>query len=331
MHLKFTDEPARRIIEAAAAAPSLHNSQPWQFEAAGSELRLRGAWNRALGVADPDARALYISCGAAAYNAWLAARVFGLDTDVVLLPHPEYPFDVLAVLRTRGGHDPAVGEWRLYGSIWKRHTDRRPFPQRQIPWVLLAGMQKSAEAEGAGLRLLNRDDALTALRLAAEAGRELAANWSHQEELRRWVRDAGTDGIPSRAMPIPPRHTPSPVRGADFLAAALHAGGVRAAYERHPQLGVLTTQHDEPEDWLRAGMALQHVLLVATLNGLSASFLYQMIERDDMRDDGERSWPWPEHVQMVIRFGGPGALPTPRRSSADVMEPAEPMRLPTWP
>jgi hypothetical protein len=63
------------------------------------------------------------------------------------------------------------------------------------------------------------------------------------------------------------------------------------------------------------------VLLVATLNGLSASFLYQIIEHDDTRPAGERSWPWPEHPQMILRLGyGTPALPTPRRDLADVVQ-----------
>jgi hypothetical protein len=331
MHVKFTNDLTTRIVEAAAAAPSLHNSQPWQFEAAGDELRLYGLLDRALPVADPDARALYISCGAALFNARLAARVAGLETDVSLLPHPGYPLDVLAVMRARAGRAPTTAEGKLYESIWRRHTNRRPYSSRQIPRMLIAGLQKSAEAEQARLRPLSRHDTSTVLGVAAQAGQELAADPAHQGELTRWIGDSGVDGIPSWALPAPPERTPSPVRDADLLAASPHVSHVRAAYERNPQVAVLTTDSDEPEDWLRAGQALQHVLLVATLNGLSASFLYHLIERDDMRQDGERSWRGPDHVQMIIRLGyGPGTFPTPRRSPADIMAPGANLRL-SWP
>lgn len=327
-HMRFSGDLTARVVEAASAAPSIHNSQPWHFEAAGDELRLHGVSDRALSVCDPDARALYISCGTALFNARLAARAAGIDCDVSCLPHPEYPFGVLAVMRARESHDPSPGELRLYESIWKRHTDRRPFSTRHIPRLLVAAMRKSAGGEGACLRPLGRRDAAIVLDLAAQAGRELAADREHQNELRRWLRDGAEDGIPAWALPVAPQHIPSPVRDADLLAAAGHISGAHGAYERHPQLAVLTTGQDEPEDWLRAGEALQHVLLVATLNGVSASFLYQLIERDDMREGRERSWPWPEHPQMIIRLGyGAGTIPTPRRSSADALEPTERLQL----
>jgi nitroreductase len=317
MQVKMTDERTARIVDAACAAPSIHNSQPWQFEAAGDELLLRGVVDRALWVADPDARALYISCGAALFNARIAARRAGLDSDVTLLPHPEHPFDVLAVMRFTRGQDPSPGEARLYEAIWQRHTNRRPYSPARIPPMLVAGLQNSAVAEDATLRMLNRQDTAAVLDLAAEAGREVAASRLHQDELRRWIKDGADDGIPQWALPSRPAVTPAPVRDVDLLAAAPRRGG-RADYERHPQIAVLTTEHDEPADWLQAGQALQHVLLVATLNGLSASFLYHLIERDDMLGGGERTWPWPEHPQMIIRLGyGQPAVPTPRRSSGD--------------
>lgn len=140
--------------------------------------------------------------------------------------------------------------------------------------------------------------------------------------------DGRADGIPTWALPDEPRSTPSPVRDGDFLAAMPRPQRPSAAYEHFPQLGVLTTEHDEPEDWLRAGEALEHILLVATLNKLSASFLFQVIEHDDMRETEDRSWPWPEHPQMIIRLGyGASAIPTPRRSTADIMQPADSLRI----
>jgi hypothetical protein len=54
---------------------------------------------------------------------------------------------------------------------------------------------------------------------------------------------------------------------------------------------VLATARDEPADWLRAGQALQRVLLSATVAGLAVSFLYQPIELHDMRQARPCWWP----------------------------------------
>jgi len=315
-------------VEAAAAAPSIHNSQPWQFAANGDELLLHGVPDRALSVSDPSARALYVSCGAALMNARVALRASGLDPQIRLLPHPDYPFDVLAVIKATQGTPPTAGELNLYQSIWRRHTDRGPYSSRPIPRVVMAGLQKSAAAENATLRKLSRGDTAVVLGLAARASHELAADGDHRDELRRWLNSDAEDGIPDWALPASPQSTPSPVRHVDFLAASAAAGRPRAEYERHPQLAVLTTAADEPADWLTGGLALEHVLLVATLNGLSASFLSQILERDDMLEAAHRSWPWPEHPQMIMRLGyGDGAMPTPRRSLDSVMHSADPLRI----
>jgi hypothetical protein len=170
MHVGFTEELTSQVVEAACAAPSIRNTQPWQFGAAGDELSLHGAPDRALQEADPGARALCISCGAALFNARIAAAVAGLDSDVPLLPHPGYPFDVLAVMRAQQRHAPAAAGRRLYESIWTRHTDRRPFSSRPIPRIVIKSLQKAAQAEHAHLRTLSWRDTRTVLSLAAEAG-----------------------------------------------------------------------------------------------------------------------------------------------------------------
>ncbi|MBP0450550.1 hypothetical protein J5Y04_13475 [Kitasatospora sp. RG8] len=87
----------------------------------------------------------------------------------------------------------------------------------------------------------------------------------------------------------------------------------RAAFEGDPQLRMLTTRHDRRADWLRAGRALRHVLLLLTLHGLRASMLHQALERPDLHAQLAS----PEHgrcaPQMLLRIAyGPAGCPTPR-------------------
>ena len=86
---------------------------------------------------------------------------------------------------------------------------------------------------------------------------------------------------------------------------------------------MLSTANDEPCDWLRAGQALQRVLLTAARNGLAASLLYQLIELHDMQERaaGAEWWPWGECPQIIIRFGyGPPGAESPRRKVDDILE-----------
>jgi hypothetical protein len=92
--------------------------------------------------------------------------------------------------------------------------------------------------------------------------------------------------------------------------------------ERDPQLAVLATRYDGPIEWLRAGQALEHVLLEATARGVSTSLLNQAIEHAPLRqqlNDPLSAWPRP---QVVIRFGyGPAVPPTPRRGIEQALVP----------
>jgi hypothetical protein len=91
-------------------------------------------------------------------------------------------------------------------------------------------------------------------------------------------------------------------------------------FELHPQLAVLATDHDRPADWLRAGLALQHVLLLATRDQVRASLLHQAVEWPDLRWMLRDPRNGPEHVQILIRLGyGPEGAPTPRSAASSAL------------
>ena len=72
------DGMVRRIVAAAAAAPSIHNTQPWRFRIVGDDLmEVHSDPDRVLWVADARGRALHLSCGAALFNLRLAIRATG--------------------------------------------------------------------------------------------------------------------------------------------------------------------------------------------------------------------------------------------------------------
>ena len=300
------------VVLAAGSAPSLHNTQPWQFVLIDDHLLLCADPNRVLWVSDPTARALYISCGAALFSARAALRAMGYQPRVRQLPHPEYPLTVLAVIDAVSGRQPTTAEHALYDAQSRRRTNRGPFSDERVPESVLTLLRQAADQEGASLRVLDRRDTARVITLAEEAGHQLSADRAHQAELREWITSGQPDGIPVDALPMRPARSPSPVRDADFLAAAPELRP-QAAYETHPQLAVLTTHSDEPEDWLQAGQALQYVLLVATACGLSASFFYHLVERDDMREQESQ---WCGRGRRTARWSSGSAmahLPSPFR------------------
>lgn len=68
---------------------------------------------------------------------------------------------------------------------------------------------------------------------------------------------------------------------------------------------------DNRDDWLRAGQALERIVLTGARHRLATSLLHRLIELHDLKE--ERSWwPWPEQPQMIIGFGAEPGTEVPR-------------------
>jgi hypothetical protein len=203
------------------------------------------------------------------------------------------------------GRPATPQERELFDAITLRHTSRTsraPFSGHPIPGPARARLEQEARREFALLRLLSANDATVVLELAAAASRTLAAHFDHRAELGHWTGITGDDGIPARALGSRPDRQPAPVR--DFSYASSAVAVPAATFEQQPQLAVLSTARDEPADWLRAGQALQRVLLTATTGGVATSFLYQPIELHDIEQPADDWWPWrnaPDHHPARLR------------------------------
>jgi nitroreductase len=318
------DGIVRKLLAAAGAAPSIHNTQPWRLRVCGGDLiEFHGDPARVLWVADPRGRALHLSCGAALFNLRLAMRVIGAKPLVWPLPDPAGEPTLLASVQLIEGRPADLAEHELFESIWHRHTSRAPFSSRRIPAAVQGALEQAASAEFTVLRLLPDGDAALVVSLAEAAGKELANNFDHRVEMSRWIGKDGDDGVPASALGSRPARVPAPVR--DLGYAAPMTPRPSGSYEPVPHLTVLATASDEPVDWLRAGQALQRALLTATANGVAASFLYQPMELHDIHPSEGGWWPWPECPQIIIRFGyGPPGSQTPRRSVEDILDASAP-------
>ncbi|WP_211593476.1 Acg family FMN-binding oxidoreductase [Microbispora sp. H10836] len=313
-------EPAfQRLLAAAGQAPSVLNTQPWRLKAVRGEFaELLADPDRRLRVSDPRGRSLHVSCGAALFDLRLAVRTAGHRPVIWLLPNTGEEPRLLAALRV-SPYGPAPSRTReLYDCIGLRRTNREPFSERRIPEHVLADLRQAAACEGAGLVVLGRCASAELLEHVAIADDELSKNGDYLAELREWTTSGRLrDGLPSYVQGPGCIEDPAPVR--DF---GTHRGRGPVHFESRPQLAVLTTAGDGPVDWLRAGQALQRVLLTATVHGVSASFLNQPLDLRDMR---RRSDPHHRrgHIQMILRLGyGPAVPRAPRRSAVELKEAA---------
>ncbi|WP_433226831.1 Acg family FMN-binding oxidoreductase [Actinomadura formosensis] len=317
-HPFATHVGVRRLVTAAIAAPSVHNTQPWRFRLAdAAAMELHADLDRRLGVIDPRGRALHISCGAALFNLRLAIRVTGHRPLVEPFPDAADRPALLASVRAEDATMPSPRQSELYAAIPHRRTNRSPFSKRRLPQVVWEELTTAAREEGLVLSLPGPQTTAYLLSLIAAADAKLAADPDYLAELARWTPDrTGSDGIPWYAFGPRPSGRGLPLR--DFGLAGSREGREVADFAARPQLGVLLTKGDEPRDWLQAGQALQRVLLTAARRGVSTSMLSQLLDMRRRGPDGRRPH---GHIQAIIRFGyGPLVPGTPRRPFPEVLE-----------
>ncbi|MGA5300142.1 Acg family FMN-binding oxidoreductase [Nucisporomicrobium flavum] len=307
-------------VRLATAAPSLHNSQPWRFRFREAAVDVYADSRRRLHVLDPAGREQLISVGAAVFNLRLALRQAGFWSDVTLFPEPDEPDLVARVTPANPGPATSAVE-ALASAIPHRHTNRRPFAQAAVPAAVVEELRAAAYKEGAVLAVAQPPGRDAILGMARSADGWLQSRPGYHDELARWTRDRirRHDGIPESAAG--PWDALETVPTRDF--SGLWPGLRRCEkFEPRPTILVLATAADQCSDWLRAGQALQRVLLTATWKGLATTPISQPVEVPAVRrrliDPHAALW-----VQMVLRIGyGTPAGGTPRRPLEDVLLPA---------
>lgn len=315
MALGLSEALTRQVLTGAGLAPSLLNTQPWRFLLAEDRIEIHADPGRRLTATDPEDRELRIACGAALFNLRLALHARGVVPSVSLDPERGA---ALAVVGRGGTGDQGRADAELHRAIGRRHTNREPFLDVRVPASDRRLLMRAALDEGAVLHAVpDRVGRLELGRIIGVADRHQRGDERCRAELRTWTGKQLRR--PDRVAPFPVRPAPDSqdlwgyldmghgrVRGRDFVA--------------EPYVAVLATRADSPADQVRAGQALQRVLLTATTLGLTASFLSQPIEVAECRRQLGRLLSDRLHPQAVLRLGfSRPAAPTPRRDVADLL------------
>jgi nitroreductase len=319
--LGLSTQETLSVLETAALAPSVHNSQPWRFRLLPDRIELHADPTRALPATDPESRELRLSCGAALFNLRLALQGLGIRPLVTLLPGAAAP-GALATIR-RGGRAGLTEEARaLLQAVPVRHTNRHPFLDTPVPAAHGQAMVRAAELERSWLHVVSdRTERARLQDYVQRAHRLQKIDPAVRAELAAWTgsRSAAGLGVPAEsAGPRPEPQDEWALR--DFSPTELVERKPGKDYEPDPFVVVLCSFYGGQLAELQSGQAMQRVLLVATTLGLSASFMSQPIEVGTVREELRRTLGGSLEPQTLLRVGFGSTVPaTPRRPVSDLL------------
>ena len=319
-HVGLPVETARRLVQLACRAPSVHNTQPWSWRIGPDSIELFADESRRLDASDPAGRNLVISCGAALHHLRVAARSSGLRPEVARLPDAADPALLARVLFTPAAlSTTAAADLR---AIQERCTDRRRFTSWPVPIERLNVLVRAVEDDGGGaVAVSDVTDRFRVDLMVARSHRLQERDATILAEVRRWTDRNARDGLPSDHLPgrpgVPDR---LPNRFDDG-----HLSDEGQDVETSDGVILLCGDDDSRASWLRAGESLSALWLSAVRDGLSVVPLSQVVEVAETRHAlqhqvlGGLAVPW-----LLVRVGWQPISrsqlePTPRRPLDDVL------------
>lgn len=322
-HATADTEVLSNAIRLACRAPSLHNSQPWQWIVTEGSVDLVADHGRVVRSTDSSGREALISCGAVLDHFRVAMAAAGWHTNVDGFPNPSQ-LDHLATVFFTPAHHVTTAERDRADAILRRRTDRLPF-HAPVHWESFEPvLRKTVGHHKATLHVL-ADDARPALAEASRLTESLRRyDEYYHDELHWWTEPFRLyQGVPPSAL-----GSEGELKRVDInreFPATGHGDRRPDVQADEAKVLVLSTPDNSRSDALNCGEVLSTVLLECTMAGLATCTLTHITELPESRVTirnliGDTGFP-----QVLIRVGKAPALeetpaPTPRRPLSDVMQ-----------
>jgi hypothetical protein len=317
-----------RLLRAAIAAPSGHNTQPWRLQVTGNEVRILPDLSRRLPVVDPDDHALFISLGCALENLVIAAGAEGYRSEVDYGGLDQDQRSLTVHLRPGRTDDGTA----LPEAIPERQSTRRPYDGRTIPLADLRRLGVASRRDGVGFHLFTDPEGIEPLiELVEEGNRVQFGDPAFVEELIAWIRFNGReienrqDGLTHAAMGLPPiprwfgrlmmKTVATPRSQARSAARAIRSSAAMMLF---------TADRDDPRGWVDLGRSFERVALTATTLDIKQAHMNMPCEVPALREELRRHLDLGEaHPLLLLRIGYAKPMPrSPRRPLEQVVEEA---------
>jgi hypothetical protein len=313
-------EIIKAAVSLACRAPSLHNSQPWQWVAEHSALQLFVNPTRILDY-DQSHREALIGCGAVLHHLRVAMAAAGWHTQINRFPKPDVPNHLASLEFTPMDQVPDYDRRRA-DAILVRRSDRLPFIGPMDWESFEPGLRNVVDADTVRLDVLP-DDLRPQLAEASQIATSLRLSDSaYHTELGWWTGPfRAFDGIPYSSL-VSAAEADRVDMGRYFPMAR----GVERRIEipeDNAKILLLATDTDSRLDALVSGEALSAVLLECTMAGLATCTLTHITEVPTTRELVAALMGYDSRPQILIRVGVAPAMEdlppvTPRRPLGDI-------------
>lgn len=314
-------EVVKNAVRLACRAPSLHNSQPWQWVLTDDgKLQLFLDPTRVM-LSDRSGREALIGCGAALDHLRVATAAAGWRAEVSRFPNPDDP-NHLATIEFAAQDSVTDDDRRRADAILLRHTDRLPFIA-PMHWESFEPRLRNA-VDGDAVRLdVIPDDLRPCLVDASQLAEALRLyDSTYHAELGWWTAPFEvSEGIPYCSLVS--------AAESDRVDVA-RAFPVTRKVERRTEVPednstilLLSTEDDGRSAALATGEALSAVLLACTMAGLATCTVTHITEVRTTRDMLKSCMEYDAVPQVLVRVGVVPVMedvppPTPRRSTDEV-------------
>lgn len=281
------DEVFMKIVRTAIKAPSSHNTQPWLFAKTEDGIYIQPDLSRALPVADPAHRELYISLGCAAETAMIAARFYSY--------HPKLQTDISnnnSSIKIALSKSDTIEQPELFSYITTRQTTRNLFNKNAISGHDLEALKASVARAGIPILFYAGQHEIEEFApFITNANTIQLNNPEFKKELIQWMRFSEKeamkkgDGLYTACSGIPSmgRFLGSFVLQ-NFVNAKSETKRLLKQLENSAAVVLFSSAGDNASDWINTGIAFQRFALTATKLGIYYSFLNSPCQTDVIRE-----------------------------------------------
>ncbi len=290
------------LVSFAVLAPSSHNSQPWKFTIKDDSVMVRADVRRSLPESDKNNRQLFISLGCAAENLRVAGEYYGLQSTIEYLP------DGMRVRFMEKVHMEQKNPDHLIFSIPRRVTNRNPYTS-QLPDEHFLATIRSMALSGVQLTLVTDEQKRSALaNVVLAAGVAAMGGKGFRRELSHYVRSNITrerTGMPCFGFGIPtPVSFVAPLMMRFLNMNKMTRGkDEKLLKQRTPIFGIISSESDDSEAWMRTGMFYEYMALEATRVGISTAPMAAAIQIGEYYKNLQRILSLTTRPQFFFRMG----------------------------